>query len=45
MGKPELDLDRIDEAVLALLYLTMHDSDRFSGTARAWNSFDWAVMN
>jgi hypothetical protein len=30
-----MDLDRIDEATLALLYLGLHD-----GT-RAWKSFDW----
>ena len=34
-----LDTDRIDDAVLALLYLGLHDSDR------AWKSFDWDVMN
>ncbi|MDB5709385.1 MAG: hypothetical protein JWL96_1455 [Sphingomonas bacterium] len=30
-----MDLERIDEATLALLYLGLHD-----GT-RAWKSFDW----
>ena len=35
----ELDTDKIDDAVLALLYLTLHD-----GT-RAWKSFDWEAMN
>jgi hypothetical protein len=30
-----LDLDRIDEATLALLYLSLHDE------RRAWKSFDW----
>ena len=45
MGEPDIDLDRIDEAALALLYLTIHDADRFSGTARAWKSLDWDVMN
>ena len=35
----EPDNDRIDEAVLALLYLTLHDG------ARAWKSFDWDAMN
>ena len=34
-----IDTDKIDEAVLALLYLTLHD-----GT-RAWKSFDWEAMN
>ena len=34
----ELDDDRIDEAVLALLFLGRHE-----GT-RAWKSFHWAAM-
>jgi len=34
----QIDLDRIDEAVLALLYLGRHDE------FRAWKSFDWAAM-
>jgi hypothetical protein len=35
----EIDTDRIDEAVLALLYLGLHD--RY----RAWKGFDWAAMD
>ena len=35
----ELDTRKIDEAVLALLYLGLHD-----GT-RVWKSFDWETMN
>lgn len=35
----ELNTDRIDEAVLALLYLGIHDG------ARAWKSFDWDAMD
>ena len=31
--------DKVDEAVLALLYLTVHDG------ARPWKSFDWEAMN
>ena len=31
--------DRIDEAVLALLFLTMDES------GRAWKGFDWDVMD
>ena len=31
--------DKIDEAVLALLYLTLHDG------SRAWKGFDWEAMN
>jgi hypothetical protein len=34
----DIDQDRIDEAVLALLFLGRHDGDR------AWKSFDWASM-
>ena len=30
---------RIDEAVLALLYLGLHDGER------AWKSFDWDAMD
>jgi len=35
----EIDHDRIDEAVLALLWLMLHDG------CRAWKGFDWATMN
>jgi hypothetical protein len=34
----DYDPDKIDEAVLALAYLTLHDG------ARAWKSFDWDAM-
>jgi hypothetical protein len=34
----DIDRDRIDEAVLALLFLGCHDGDR------TWKSFDWAAM-
>ncbi|MBX3646021.1 MAG: hypothetical protein KF720_23430 [Rubrivivax sp.] len=34
----KLDEDRIDDAVLALLMLGLHDRDR------AWKSFDWEAM-
>jgi hypothetical protein len=34
-----LDEDKIDRAVLALLYLGLHDQDR------AWKGFDWDSMN
>jgi hypothetical protein len=33
------DTDRIDDAILALLYLGLHD--RY----RAWKSFEWEAMN
>lgn len=35
----EIDTDRIDEAVLALLYLGLHDG------RWAWKSFDWDAMD
>jgi hypothetical protein len=35
----ELDTNKIDEAVLALLYLGLHD-----GT-RVWKGFDWEAMS
>ena len=34
-----LDTDRIDDTVLALLYLTLHNH------WRAWKGFDWDTMN
>jgi hypothetical protein len=34
----DLDIEKIDEAVLALLYLTLHDD-------RVWKSFDWNAMS
>jgi hypothetical protein len=35
----EIDTDKVDEAVLALLYLALHDG------ARAWKSFDSDTLN
>jgi tetratricopeptide (TPR) repeat protein len=35
----QLDTDAIDDAVLALLYLGLHDH------VRAWKTFDWEAMN
>lgn len=35
----ETDSNKIDETVLALLYLTLHDGDR------AWKSHDWDAMH
>jgi hypothetical protein len=35
----EIDHDKIDEAVLALMWLTLHDE------RRAWKSFDWTVTD
>ena len=36
----EYDKDKVDEIVLALLYLTTHEQ----GT-RAWKGMDWEAMN
>jgi hypothetical protein len=35
----DVDEDRIDDAVLALLFLTLGDD------GRAWKGFDWAAMD
>ena len=34
-----LNTDKIDDAALALLYLTLHDG------YRAWKGFDWDVLD
>jgi hypothetical protein len=34
----EIDTDKIDDAVLALLYLTLHDG------FRAWKGHDWDAL-
>jgi hypothetical protein len=33
------DTDKVDEVVLALMYLTLHDG------ARAWKGFDWDALD
>ena len=33
-----INKDKIDDAALALLYITLHDYDR------AWKGFDWGVL-
>lgn len=35
----DVDTDGIDDAVLALLYLGLHDGDR------AWKGFDWGALD
>jgi hypothetical protein len=35
----DIDTDKIDEAVLALLFLTLHDR------VRAWKGHDWDVLD
>ena len=34
----DIDIDKIDETVLALLHLTLHEG------SRAWKGFDWESM-
>jgi hypothetical protein len=35
----QFDKDKIDDAVLALLFLTLHDG------VRAWKGYDWDAMD
>ncbi len=35
----DIDTEKIDEAVLALLYLTLHDGNR------TWKGLDWDALN
>jgi len=44
MDDPQIDVDLIDEAVLALMFLTLQKDDRQLPIWRAWKSFDWAAM-
>ena len=37
--KPKLDTGRIDDTVLALMYLNLRNS------GRVWKGFDWDAMN
>ena len=39
MNVMKINTDAIDEAALALLYLTLHDQ------YRAWKGLDWDVLN
>lgn len=45
MNESTIDTDLIDEAVLALMYLTLHDTDHLSGLSRSWKSFDWGALD
>ena len=40
--EPDIDEDKIDDAALALLYLTMHND---TGGTRAWKNIDWDTMD
>jgi len=39
----EYDKDKVDEMVLALLFLTMFDEDQYG--ARVWKGHDWDAMD
>jgi hypothetical protein len=39
----DYDQEKVDEIVLALLWLTAFDQDRFG--ARAWKSHDWDALD
>ncbi len=39
LRRMKYDKDKVDEMVLALLYLTLHDGDR------AWKGHDWDALN
>jgi hypothetical protein len=39
VARMEYDKDKVDEMVLALLYLTLHDGNR------AWKGHDWDAMD
>jgi len=39
----EFDQDKVDEVVLALLWLTVSEVDEYG--ARAWKSHDWGALD
>jgi len=39
MAEPELDTDKLDDAALAILSLTLHDGDR------VWKGMDWSITD
>ena len=45
MSIPPVDTDRIDEAVLALLYLTLHRDGAGDPAWRAWKTYDWSALD
>ena len=45
MEKQQIDEDLVDEAVLGLMFLTLHDDGSRLGLSRAWKSFDWEAMD
>jgi len=45
MENHDIDEDSVDEAVLGLMFLTLHGDHFDLGMARAWKSFDWRAMD
>jgi len=45
MQDPQIDVDLIDEAMLALMYLTLHADGPAQEGRRTWKSFDWAALD
>jgi hypothetical protein len=41
----DYDTDRLDEAVLALLYLNIWEEDEWGGGARAWKVLPWEATD
>jgi len=39
----QYDIDKVDDAVLVLLILTVHQEDEYG--ARAWKGHDWDALN
>lgn len=40
----DYDRDKVDDMVLALLYLTICETDQWGGV-RAWKSHDWDALD
>lgn len=45
MEKQQIDEHLVDEAVLGLMFLTLHEDRSNLGLSRAWKSFDWDAMD
>lgn len=39
----EFNKDKVDDFTLALMFLVMHDENKYG--ARAWKGFDWDTMD
>ena len=45
MAKPDLDTDKLDDAALAILSLTLHDGNRVWVVSRKWWKFEGGVIS